>query len=97
MPDLHKIPVPWSQRLRSIRFRVLPILIFLGAVAGTAYIWNRQFSVMQAVGEVYARRIDLAVQKDGVLLESPIASGDYTTESTPTRFWLGLMMDQRWL
>ena len=71
MPDLHKIPVPWSQRLRSIRFRVLPILIFLGAGAGTAYIWNRQFSAMQAVGEVYARRIDLAVQQDGVLLDDP--------------------------
>ncbi|MEX2141193.1 MAG: hypothetical protein WD894_18150 [Pirellulales bacterium] len=74
MRDLPKIPVPWSQRWRTVRVRTLPVLVFALAVGGTAYLWNRQLVMTQAVGEVYGRRIDLAVQYDGVLLDSPYRS-----------------------
>jgi multidrug resistance efflux pump len=69
--ELKKIPVPWSQRWRTLRVRTLPFLVFALAVSGTVYLWNRQLIVAQAVGEVYGRRIDLAVQYDGILLETP--------------------------
>jgi multidrug resistance efflux pump len=69
--DLQKIPVPWPQRWRAIRFRVLPVLVFGLAATATVVLWNRQFVVTQAIGEVYSRRIDLAVQYDGVLLDAP--------------------------
>jgi multidrug resistance efflux pump len=72
--ELPKIPVPWSQRWRTVRVRTLPLLVFALAVGGTVYLWNRQLVMTQAVGEVYGRRIDLAVQYDGVLLDSPYRS-----------------------
>lgn len=71
MPELPKIPIPWSQRWRSLRVGTLPILVFALALGGTAYLWNRQLVTTHAVGEVYGRRIDLAVQYDGLLLDSP--------------------------
>jgi multidrug resistance efflux pump len=74
VPELPKIPVPWSQRWRTIRVRLLPFLVFTLAAAITAYLWTRQLVTTQAVGEVYGRRIDLAVQYDGVLLEAPYRS-----------------------
>jgi multidrug resistance efflux pump len=69
--ELKKIPVPWTQRWRTLRVRMLPLLVFALAVSGTVFLWNRQLVVTQAVGEVYGRRIDLAVQHDGILLETP--------------------------
>jgi multidrug resistance efflux pump len=72
--ELRKIPIPWSQRWRSLRVRTLPVLVFGCAVAGTVYLWNRQLISTQAVGEVYGRRIDLAVQYDGIILDAPYRS-----------------------
>lgn len=74
MRELPKIRVPWSQRWRTLRLRALPLLVFALAAGGTAYLWNRQLVVTQAVGEVHGRRIDLAVQYDGILLDAPYRS-----------------------
>ncbi len=71
MRELRKIPIPLSQRWRTLRVRTLPVLVFACAVAGTVYLWNRQLITTQTVGEVYGRRIDLAVQYDGILLDAP--------------------------
>jgi multidrug resistance efflux pump len=71
VPELPKIRVPWSQRWRWLRMRTLPLLAFVAAAAGAAILWNRQLVTTQTVGEVYGRRIDLAVQYDGILLDAP--------------------------
>ena len=71
MPELPKIPVPWSQRWRWLRVRTLPFLAFAAAATGAIVLWNRQRVTTQAIGEVHGRRIDLAVQYDGILLDSP--------------------------
>jgi multidrug resistance efflux pump len=71
VPDLPRIPVPWSQRWRWVRMRTLPFLAFAAAAAGAIALWNRQLVSTQVVGEVYGRRIDLAVQYDGILLDTP--------------------------
>jgi multidrug resistance efflux pump len=71
MRELQKIPVPWEQRWRAIRYRTVPIVVFLLAAAVTAYLWNRQLTVTQIVGEVHAGKVDVAVQYDGILLEEP--------------------------
>jgi multidrug resistance efflux pump len=71
VPELPKIPVPWSQRWRWLRVRTLPFLAFAAAAAGAFVLWNRQLVTTQTVGEVYGRRIDLAVQYDGILLDAP--------------------------
>ncbi len=71
MAELEKIPVPWSQRWRALRFRILPIFVFALSMSGVAYLWNRQLVVTQATGEVYAQRADIAVGIDGVLADSP--------------------------
>jgi multidrug resistance efflux pump len=71
VPELPKIPVPWSQRWRWLRVRTLPFLAFAAAAAAAAALWNRQIVSTQVVGEVYGQRIDLAVQYDGILLDAP--------------------------
>jgi len=71
MPEPPKISVPWTQRWESIRLRIIPALVFVLAAATTMYLWNRQGATMQVVGEVYASRIDLVAQVDGILLDNP--------------------------
>src|SRR5688572_17581391 len=71
MAELPKIPVPWTQRWESIRLRAIPLLVFGLAAASAMYLWNRQWVTPQAIGEVYASRIDLVAQVDGILLDQP--------------------------
>jgi multidrug resistance efflux pump len=71
MNQLPKIPVPWTQRWRFIRFRLLPFVVF-GLVATACYsLWNTQAAVTNAIGQVHAARIDLVAQVDGILLDYP--------------------------
>jgi multidrug resistance efflux pump len=69
MSDTSRIPVPWTQRWRTIRFQVLPYVFFFVCVMLTVYLWNRHAGSPNAVGEVFAPRIDLTSTGEGVLLD----------------------------
>lgn len=71
MRENGKIPVPWPQRWQAIRFRTLPVCVFVLSVGLTAWLWNRQLRVIQVTGEVYAQRLDIIVPIDGVLADDP--------------------------
>jgi len=54
MAELNPIPIPWSQRWRQFRMRMLPVLVFLLAVAGIAILWEDDAAPGSIVGEAYA-------------------------------------------
>jgi multidrug resistance efflux pump len=71
MFDTNRIPIPWAQRWKWIRFQTLPVLFFVFCVILTGYLWNRHLGTTNAVGEVFAERFDLASQIDGMLMDLP--------------------------
>src|SRR5205085_2942477 len=71
MSDTSRIPIPWTQRWRTIRFQVIPYVFFAGCVLATAMLWTRFAGSPNAVGEVFAPRVDLTSTGEGPLLEIP--------------------------
>lgn len=63
-----RIPVPFSQRLRRARYRLVPLLTFAAAVAGTVWLWGRQTAMPNAIGAIDAIRYDLTSPAAGVLV-----------------------------
>ncbi len=63
-----RIPVPISQRLRRLRYRLVPLLTFGLAVAGTIWLWGRQTAMPNAIGAVDAVRYDLTSPIAGILI-----------------------------
>ena len=70
------ISTPWSHKWRRFRYGVLPLVSFLACVALTVWLWQRQGRQLDAVGEVEAIRIDVAVGADGLL--TPLPRGQWT-------------------
>ncbi len=62
-----RIPIPWSNRWRHVRQRLLPMVTFLGCLLLVLWLWERQGQQPNAVGEVEAVRVDVAVRIDGML------------------------------
>lgn len=65
------IRTPWPQRWRRFRHGVLPWVSFAACLVLTWWMWQHQAEVANAVGEVEAIRIDVAVGSDGLLLPLP--------------------------
>ncbi len=53
-----RIPTPWRQRWRRIRFQLLPVAVFAAASVGALWLWGRHVGMPNAVGEVQAVRAD---------------------------------------
>ncbi len=68
MSDLPRIPVSWSQRWRSLRQRLFPVCAFALSACLAGWLWSRQFSFTQAIGEVFAHKVEVSVPVDGALL-----------------------------
>lgn len=62
-----RIPIPLSQRLRRARYRLVPLLIFALAAAGTIMLWGRHTASPNAFGAVNAVRYDITSPGDGML------------------------------
>jgi len=62
-----RIPIPWSNRWRQFRQRLLPILTFAACLAAVLWLWERQGQQPNGVGEVEAIRVDVPVRIDGLL------------------------------
>ncbi len=82
MSELPVIPRPWAQRWNDFRLRAAPLLVFLVAAAGTAWLWNKNWGPMTFVGEVQAPRATVASPEAGYLTEvsvvqyEPVRRGD---------------------
>jgi multidrug resistance efflux pump len=62
------IPIPFKQRLRELRVRVLPILVFLGVGIIVFQLWTDNVSSPGLIGEVVADYSTVASPGDGVLI-----------------------------
>jgi multidrug resistance efflux pump len=68
-----RIPTPWPQRWRRIRYRALPVMMFLTVGLLAVWLWGQHLSLPNATGEVGAVRVEAVSPSDGRLLA--LASG----------------------
>jgi len=69
METLPPIPTPAGQRWREFRIRILPMFVFVFAVAGLVYIWNGYVAPSGIVGEVEAVTALVTSVADGQVLD----------------------------
>src|SRR4051812_36674002 len=67
--SLPTIPTPAGQRWREFRIRILPMFVFVFAVAGLVYIWNGYVAPSGIVGEVEAVTALVTSVADGQVLD----------------------------
>lgn len=80
MPRKPRIRTPILQWWRRLRYQYFPYLTFVASVALVLYLWQRQVAGPNAVGEVFALRMDATSAADGTLIELPgeqLALHDY--------------------
>src|SRR5690242_12871548 len=65
------VPIPISQRWRWIRNQVLPVALFIVCLFVALRIWRTQGGAVHGIGEVYAMRVELVSQVDGLLTDVP--------------------------
>lgn len=93
MEDLKPIPTPWRHRLRHLRVKVLPAVVFVATLGVVIVLWRDEVIPTQMEGEVVAAVSDVTGSRAGTLvhLESqPFASvreGDLLAiiETVPAR------------
>lgn len=66
-----RIRTPFLQLWRRLRYQYVPYLTFIGSVALVLYLWQRQVGGPNAIGEVFAVRMDATSAADGTLLPLP--------------------------
>jgi multidrug resistance efflux pump len=54
-----------------VRYQLAPVVIFAGAVVLAGWLWGRHVGLPNAVGEVYAVRVDVASPVDGEIIGLP--------------------------
>jgi len=69
--ELPRIRTPWVHQWRRVRYQLLPVLMFGGAVVVTVWLWGRHFGLPLTAGEVQAVRVDAVAPVDGRLREVP--------------------------
>jgi len=83
---LPPIPIPFHQRWKDFRMRVLPLAVFLFALVMLVQMWTEHVAPPQMLGEVEAVRSTVASPADGVIRDLRIRSfdkviaGDYLGE-----------------
>lgn len=77
MNKYEPIPIPLKQKLRELRVKVLPILVFVFAGFIVATLWNRQVSTPGMIGEVVADSSRVASPDDGMLINFYYEPYDY--------------------
>ncbi len=63
------IPTPWPQRWRDIRQRILPLVVFFGALATVAALWRDHTASRVMVGQAEPVLSNVSCYKPGVLAE----------------------------
>lgn len=71
MSELPRIRTPWVHQWRRVRYQLLPVLMFGGAVVVSIWLWGRHFGLPLTVGEVQAVRVDAVAPVDGLLVKVP--------------------------
>jgi multidrug resistance efflux pump len=67
--DKPPIPIPWKSRLRELRLRVLPVVVFGGAVIGILSLWRGSLAAPSLTGQAEAVVANVSSYRDGILAE----------------------------
>jgi len=62
------IPIPWKQRRRELRVRVLPVLVFLCVGVAVFYLWRDSASNPTVIGQVVGESAAISSPVDGTLI-----------------------------
>lgn len=62
------IPIPWKQRLREIRVRFVPVLVFVCVGAAVIYLWRDTTSHPTLIGQVVGNKATVSSPVDGTLI-----------------------------
>lgn len=62
------IPIPLKQRLRELRVRVLPIVVFLCVGAAVIYLWRDSINSPTMIGQVVGQRAAISSPVDGTVI-----------------------------
>jgi len=67
MAEVRPIHTPFRQHLRRLRFQLLPVLTFGGALVLSLWLWRHQTGI-HASGEAEVARIELTAPADGMIV-----------------------------
>ncbi|MBU6400841.1 MAG: hypothetical protein KGS61_11020, partial [Verrucomicrobia bacterium] len=67
MPPLPPIPTPGAQRWREVRMRLVPPVVFLGALAVATMLWREYVAAPTLVGEVEPVQATVTSYKAGIV------------------------------
>src|SRR2546425_6846585 len=73
MNPLPLIPTPLAQRWREFRFRIVPILVFLGALLVLTMMWRQYVAPPTMVGQVESMTAYVSSPKAGPLAQLNLA------------------------
>src|SRR5437588_9566490 len=68
-PSSSPIPMPMRQRWQEVRLRVIPLLVFAGAVGAVAVLWTGHIAGPAIVGQAEPILANVSCYKPGVLAE----------------------------
>jgi len=68
-PALTPIPIPWRERWRDIRLRILPVLVFGSAVGLIALLWKDHVAAPTMTGQAEPVLAQVSCYKPGLLAE----------------------------
>ena len=74
------IPIPWKQRRRELRVRLLPVLVFLCVGVVVAYLWRDTTSRPTLIGQVVGERAAISSPVDGTIINFYYESFDNVKE-----------------
>jgi len=64
-----RIPVPFGQRLRAARLRLVPAIVFAAALAAIAFMWKGYVAAPTLVGQAEPLQANVSCYKPGLLAE----------------------------
>jgi len=83
MDPLEPIPSPPGHLLREFCHRALPVLAFVAAGAGAAYLWNQRFTGTFLPGEVEPIQANVATLEGGTLTQLHVERWQQVTNGQP--------------
>jgi multidrug resistance efflux pump len=67
MSNRAPIPIPLRQRWKEFRLRVLPLIVFVSALAGVAVLWKNYVTGTSLTGQVEARQFPVIAARAGLI------------------------------
>jgi multidrug resistance efflux pump len=74
--ELRKIPTPWKQQWRRIRYGLLPVVTMAACSVAVGLLWHRQYEAADALGYVEQVKAHATARQAGTLV--PLGAGEFS-------------------